>query len=319
MMMIDVRSPARGLLFFATTLLLLWPSFSLIFGQPPKSLDVVHVDAYASHEQIHPGEAFQVAIVATIDSGFHINSNSPIDPYLIPTAVKFDETDDVAFSPVSYPLPEHKSFSFSTHKAAVYTGKVSIFSGGRLSEDVSLGNIRLSGGLTYQGCDDRSCFMPRALRFEIPLKVVERGLPIRRINEAVFQQKASLTSDEQHAKGVIEKGLGYAVLAFFLFGLALNLTPCVYPVIPITVSFFASQSREKGSRIFALALCYVVGIALVFSVLGLVSALAGKQWGFLFQNPWFVIVICVIVLAMAASMFGAFEPVSYTHLRAHET
>jgi len=302
-----VRSPARALILLAATLLLLCPSSSLPFGQSSKNLDVVQVDAYASHEQIHPGEAFQIAIVATIDSGFHINSNSPIDPYLIPTAVKFDENDEVAFSPASYPLPEHRSFSFSTHKAAVYAGKVSIFSGGRLSEDVSLGNIRLSGGLTYQACDDQRCFMPKTLNFEIPLKVVERDLPVRRINEAVFQEKASFTSDEQRAKGVIEKGLGYAVIAFFLFGLALNLTPCVYPVIPITVSFFANQSREKGSRLFALALCYVVGIALVFSVLGLVSALAGKQWGFLFQNPWFVILVTVIILSMAASMFGAFE------------
>ena len=127
-MMIDVRSPARALILLAATLLLLCPSSSLPFGQSSKNLDVVQVDAYASHEQIHPGEAFQIAIVATIDSGFHINSNSPIDPYLIPTAVKFDEDDEVAFSPASYPLPEHKSFSFSTHKAAVYAGKVSIFS-----------------------------------------------------------------------------------------------------------------------------------------------------------------------------------------------
>ncbi|MDY6839062.1 MAG: cytochrome c biogenesis protein CcdA [Thermodesulfobacteriota bacterium] len=305
--MFDVRSPVKGLLLFAATSLLLFPFFSLLFGQPSKNLDVVRVDAYASHEQIHAGDSFQVAIVATIDSGFHINSNSPIDPYLIPTAVKFDESDDIAFTPASYPLPEHKSFSFSPQKAAVYTGKLPIFSRGRLSEGISLGDILLSGGLTYQACDNQSCFMPRTVKFEIPLRVVESQLPIGRINEAVFQQKASFTPDEQRAKGIIEKGLAYAFIAFFLFGLALNLTPCVYPVIPITVSFFASQSRKKGSRVFVLALCYVVGIALVFSVLGLVSALAGKQWGFLFQNPWFVILVTIIVLSMAASMFGAFE------------
>lgn len=305
--MIDVKSPARGLMLFAATLLLLCPSFSLLFGQPLQHPDVVQVDAYASHDHIHAGDAFQIALVVTIEAGFHINSNSPIDPYLIPTAVTFDEGDHVAVSPASYPLPEHKSFSFSTHKAAVYTGKVSIFSRGRLSEDVSLGDIDLTGALTYQACDDQSCFMPKTLKFEIPLKVVERELPIRPINEAVFHQKASFTLDEQRAKGVIDRGLGYAVIAFFLFGLALNLTPCVYPVIPITVSFFASQGREKGARIFVLASCYVIGIALVFSALGLVSALAGRQWGFLFQNPWFVILVTIIILSMAASMFGAFE------------
>jgi thiol:disulfide interchange protein DsbD len=56
-----------------------------------------------------------------------------------------------------------------------------------------------------------------------------------------------------------------------------------------------------------LAIFYVLGIAIVFSALGLLSGLAGRQWGFLFQNTWFVIFITVIILAMAASMFGAFE------------
>ena len=51
----------------------------------------------------------------------------------------------------------------------------------------------------------------------------------------------------------------------------------------------------------------MIGIALVFAVLGLVSGLAGKQWGFLFQNPWFIIIIALIIFSMAASMFGAFE------------
>ena len=106
---------------------------------------------------------------------------------------------------------------------------------------------------------------------------------------------------------IIEKGLPYAIIAFFLFGLALNLTPCVYPVIPLTVGYFGGQSgRSKGSS-FVMALFYVVGIAIIFAILGLISGLAGKQWGFLFQNPWFVIVVTTIILAMAASMFGAFE------------
>jgi thiol:disulfide interchange protein DsbD len=75
----------------------------------------------------------------------------------------------------------------------------------------------------------------------------------------------------------------------------------------MTVAFFGGQGEEKKGKIFVLALYYVMGIAIVFSVLGLISSLAGQQWGFMFQNPWFVIVIAMIILAMAASMFGAFE------------
>jgi thiol:disulfide interchange protein DsbD len=305
--MLDVRSAGKSFLLFAAPLFLLGLCASLSFGQPPKDPHIVQVEAYASHEHIHPGDSFQLAIVATVKPGFHINGSRPLDEFLIPTTLKFDEINDVAFSPVSYPVAEHESFSFSNDKMAVYAGKVSFFSYGRLSDDVSPGDIRISGLLNYQACNDQSCLMPRSVRFEIPLKVVETTEPVKLVNQRVFEQKASLTSNEIHAKQVIEKGLAYAIIAFFLFGLALNLTPCVYPVIPITVSFFSAQSQQKKSRIFVLASYYVVGIAIVFSVLGLISALAGKQWGFLFQNPWFVILISIIILAMAASMFGAFE------------
>ncbi len=165
----------------------------------------------------------------------------------------------------------------------------------------------MSGKLAYQACDDQKCFMPQAVRFEIPLKIVKAGEPTKLINEHIFRPEASFTPDELRARQVIEKGLAYAVIAFFLFGLALNLTPCVYPVIPMTVSFFVAQSEQKRWAVFVLASYYVVGIAIVFSVLGLVSGLAGRQWGFLFQSPWFVICITIIILSMAASMFGAFE------------
>ncbi len=304
------RPTARLALFGEVIVLLLCLSVVTVvtsFGQASKDSNVVEVEAYASHLQIHPGQSFQVAIVGSVKPGFHINSHRPMDEFLVPTAVQFDESKDVAFDPVDYPEPQYKSFSFSNKKMAVYAGNVEIFSRGRLSEDISPGDIQISGVLNYQACNDQSCFMPTALRFEIPLRVVKTSEPVKLINGHVFQQKSSFTSDEIHAKKVIERGLGYAVIAFFLFGLALNLTPCVYPVIPITVAFFAAQSEQRRSRIFVLASYYVVGIAVVFSVLGLVSALAGRQWGFLFQNPWFVVLISIMILCMAAGMFGAFE------------
>ena len=292
---------------FGFIILLLGCLVSPLAGEDLQDSDIVKVEAYASHERIHPGESFQVAIAAKIKPGFHINSHQTTDKFLIPTVVQFDKRKDIAFSPMSYPLPEQKSFSFSTSKIPVYSGDISIFSQGQVSDDIASGDIRVSGALAYQACNDQSCLMPRSVKFEIPLKVVKATEPIKLINQRIFRQQVALTADEQHAKEVIEKGLAYAVIAFFLFGLALNLTPCVYPVIPITVSFFAAQGEQKRRRILALALYYVVGVAMVFSVLGLISALAGKQWGFLFQNIWFVIFISLVILAMAASMFGAFE------------
>ena len=248
-----------------------------------------------------------MAIVATIRQGFHINTHNPLDRFLIPTEVTFDEREDVIFGPVAYPEPKRKAFSFSTNKVSVYDGKISIFAQAEVRKGVPVENVSVSGVLAYQACDEQSCFMPQSVRFEIPLEIVAADEPAELTNKDIFQQKASLTADEVRARQIIERGLPYALVAFFLFGLALNLTPCVYPVIPMTVSFFVAQSEQKKRAVFVLASYYVLGIAIVFSGLGLISGLAGRQWGFLFQNPWFVICVTIIILSMAASMFGAFE------------
>ncbi|MBW2265625.1 MAG: thioredoxin family protein [Deltaproteobacteria bacterium] len=275
-----------------------------------ESAGMLRVEAYASHESIHPGKSFQIAVIGHIKEGLHINSRQPSDSFLVPTVISFRETQGVTLGPVSYPSPKEKAFSFAKEKMSVYEGKVSFLASGQVSKNRSSGNLKLSGTISYQACSDKSCFMPESEDFEIALRVIDKGQPAKLVNQAIAifkQDKSLLTQDELRAKGVIEKGIFYSLAAFFLFGLALNLTPCVYPVIPLTVSFFSTKGKQKKAETFLLAFCYIVGIAIVFSALGLISGLAGRQWGFLFQNPWFVIFISIIMLSMAASMFGAFE------------
>jgi thiol:disulfide interchange protein DsbD len=101
-----------------------------------------------------------------------------------------------------------------------------------------------------------------------------------------------------------------SVLAFgvaFAGGVATSLTPCVYPLIPITVSIFGA--RKAGTRREALALSglYVLGIAAMYSALGVGAALTGKAFGSVMQNPWVIGFVALVLAAMAASMFGAFE------------
>ncbi len=99
--------------------------------------------------------------------------------------------------------------------------------------------------------------------------------------------------------------LSFAVA--FAGGVATSLTPCVYPLIPITVSIFGA--RKAGSRREAMALSglYVLGIAAMYSALGIGAALTGRAFGSVMQNPWVIGGVAVVLAAMAASMFGAFE------------
>lgn len=101
-----------------------------------------------------------------------------------------------------------------------------------------------------------------------------------------------------------------SVLAFavaFAGGIATSLTPCVYPLIPITVSIFGARSAGTRREAVALSSLYVLGIAVMYSALGVGAALGGKAFGSVMQNPWVIGFVAVVLATMAASMFGAFE------------
>jgi thioredoxin:protein disulfide reductase len=103
-------------------------------------------------------------------------------------------------------------------------------------------------------------------------------------------------------------GAVVAVLMSFVFGVVASLTPCVYPMVPITVSIFGATgdntSRLRGA---ALSGTFVLGIAALFTPMGILSALSGKLMGSALSNQWVVLALALLFLALASSMFGAFE------------
>ncbi len=107
--------------------------------------------------------------------------------------------------------------------------------------------------------------------------------------------------------GLLASGSWLAYAAAFGGGVLTSLTPCVYPLIPITVSIFGARSSDSRGQSMALSGLYVLGIAVMYSALGAGAALTGKAFGSVMQNPWVVGGIALLFAAMAASMFGAFE------------
>ncbi len=103
------------------------------------------------------------------------------------------------------------------------------------------------------------------------------------------------------------RGVGAAFLFAFVAGFLTSLTPCVYPMIPITVSIFGAKTGVSRARAFLLATCYVGGIAMMFGALGTTFALVGRAFGTFLANPWIIVPLAALFAAMALSMFGAFE------------
>ncbi|MBI4354661.1 MAG: thioredoxin family protein [Candidatus Omnitrophica bacterium] len=96
-------------------------------------------------------------------------------------------------------------------------------------------------------------------------------------------------------------------LAAFLSGLALNLTPCVYPMVPVTVAFFSGQGQGRTGYVVWLGIAYVAGISLMYALLGTLAAQTGALFGSWLQHPAVLMLVAALIIALALSMFGLYE------------
>ncbi|NIR15257.1 MAG: thiol:disulfide interchange protein, partial [Desulfobacterales bacterium] len=137
--------------------------------------------------------------------------------------------------------------------------------------------------------------------------IVPRGTPTEALNQKIFLSARA----EKPAEGIpgIRFGAGFLLTLFgiFLWGLALNLTPCVYPLIPITVSYFGGRSQKVSANTIMHGMLYILGLALMNSVLGLAAALSGGMLGAVLQQPLVLIFVAAVMTALGLSFFGFWE------------
>ncbi len=133
---------------------------------------------------------------------------------------------------------------------------------------------------------------------------LDRGLPTAKTT-AIEEPGQPLTSGGR--RPLQGWRLLWTLLGVFAGGMALNLTPCVYPIIPITISYFAGQSDRRQSRLFAHGACYVMGLAVTNSALGVTAALTGGLMGAMLQEPLILMAIAAVLMMFAASLFGLWE------------
>ena len=103
----------------------------------------------------------------------------------------------------------------------------------------------------------------------------------------------------------LQESVFLSFLAVYLGGVLISFTPCIYPVIPITVAFIGARGGSKR-RSFFLSLIYVLGMAVTYTILGAVAALSGKLFGQIQSNPWTYFVIGNICILMGLSMLDVF-------------
>ncbi len=269
----------------------------------PAQPEVVTIESAQLVNPLTAGKINLLRVDARIAPGWHINSNHPSAAYYIPTRVSITPTDEFKVGKVTYPSARNISLPFAPGETlSVYTGRVEF--GIHITPLIKFdaeSSTALCVRIDYQACNDRECLRPATITKSVALALAVTAAS----GPAKVEMEHAGLAGSRNLLADIFRRRGY--LTGFLFvllgGLALNLTPCVYPLIGVTVAYFGYEGGGPR-RVVVLAALYVLGIALTFSTVGVAAALSGGLFGAALQNPYVLGIIATMLLVLAAASFG---------------
>ena len=298
-----------------SSLVLLFLTNSFVFAQFGfQQKEILEFHSFQSFDKIQSEGEIKLAFKVNVFDEWHVNSNKPSEDYLIPTEIKITSNISFQQSEVIFPEAHDIKFDFSDIPLKVYEGEFFLGTTIKIPKNTELGEHEIYVEFTYQGCNNATCMAPNSILDTLIVNVVDKSEQIQEINSEIFSKinleyttEDSVDDEDSLANQLEESGLLLTLIIVFLGGLALNLTPCVYPLIPITIGFFGGQSEGKTSRLFLMGLFYVLGMALTYSIVGVITALSGAIFGALLQNTFVILFIVLIFIALSLSMFGVYE------------
>jgi thiol:disulfide interchange protein DsbD len=165
----------------------------------------------------------------------------------------------------------------------------------------------------FQGCRDGDiCYPPmsRAVTFQMPGadRDIRVSMAEKPAGSSVVAADMPPVSDQDRLARLLTSNPGRAIAAFFIAGLLLAFTPCVFPMVPILSGIIIGQGdRLTTTRAFWLSLVYVLAMAVTYTIAGILAGLFGQNLQAVFQNPWILSGFVLIFILLALSMFGFYE------------
>jgi thiol:disulfide interchange protein len=281
---------------------------------------------------------YDLVVQVTIENGWHLYSQNVPENGPAPTAFTF--TKNAGYELVGKVLEE----TGLTINDPIFNMKIKFFESKAVFKQrinvLSAKAFKVNGEVEFMVCDDANCLPPSYvdLNFQIPATVVaevfkvaaiDKGantnaeVPVDKtvIDTATLQKVATDTISNAQPKGLevrestsnsVKKSTDRSLLAIFIIaffsGFAALLTPCVFPMIPMTVSFFTKQSKTRAKGIKN-AIIYGLSIVIIYVLLGsIVSAVFGADaLNALSTNVWFNVIFFLLLIVFAVSFLGAFE------------
>ncbi len=289
--------------FFWIFLILTGFSLSASGFDPEKD---VNIRNYFDRTVNAEGSEFRMLLSISVPDGFHI-------------------TDSEMFGIDTSDFPELEMKGKNITGKTSYKGE-SVFKGDILYLFNGKGSISEEKSITvsYQICSetgDESCYMPVDREMKIDMSSVEPSkfnFPEIKENRSfkdvfgIFSDKNESMTLEERLAAILEGSQTWTLLVFliaFLGGILDSMTPCVYPVIPVVISYMGAKSGKKKSAGFVLSLFFVIGLAVTYSIVGLLASFLGGIFGVgdIAANPYVRVVIASIFTILALSMFGVWD------------
>ncbi len=251
---------------------------------------------------------FDIVMTADIDNSWHLYAMDIAEGGPIATSFTFEEPSGYTMEgkPVAIDKPEVKFDNSFGMDIGMHSVKAEF----RQKITVTQYPAKVKGFVTFMSCDDKQCLPPRDVEFSM---VISGDSAASASTEQIKTAESVYDKPLQTAGDAPAKQQGKGLLKFFLLsmlaGFAGILTPCVFPMIPMTVAFFSQGTEKKGSAI-GKALIFGLTIILLYSSLGIIVSLTSAGAGFAntLSTHWLPnTLFFALFLVFAASFFGAFE------------
>ena len=240
---------------------------------------------------------YDIIMTATIDDTWHLYAMDLPEGGPVATSFTFESPRDYSLEgkPVAINQPEVKFDNSFGMDIGMHSGTVEF----RQKITVSKLPVTVSGFVTFMSCDDSQCLPPRDVEFSVNI-----GGDAAASSKTADQEAGTIVPAEEPRNGFLK-----FFLLSMLAGFAGILTPCVFPMIPMTVAFFSQGTGSKGSAI-GKALIFGLSIILLYSSLGIIVSLTSAGAGFAntLSTHWIPnLLFFTLFLVFATSFFGAFE------------
>jgi thiol:disulfide interchange protein DsbD len=269
-----------------------------------------------SIQKLKPGERYTLTVKFHVPDGYYL--------YQDKTDVSLTQLADLTQVKKVTPPAKTKVDPFLKKEVQIYLHDFEISLLLKVPPKMELGRRTLEGEVHYQGCSPDFCYRPMKTPLMIPIEIISEKQVLA--TPAAPDPQNSVTSSsipsvtqtkslsgvislirEGKVEDLFQAYTFFPIFVTFLAGILTSLTPCVLPIIPLTLAVVGVEKKRKTQHNLAVSLFLVLGITITYTALGLVSASLGLRLGFLFQSPYFLGFLVLFFIFMSLAMLGVFR------------